>query len=83
MKIPKVGTVCAIRWLDSGVINFRTDAKPQDRNLPYYTTIGKIAHANPDRVVLLTEWENGGTTGFTDQTIATNCIQEIVIYKEA
>jgi len=82
MKLPKIGTVCAVTWLDSGLITFRTDVKPKDRKMIYFTTIGKLADVDNDRIILLQEWANGGDSGFTDSGISINSITKIVSYKE-
>jgi len=82
MKIPKIGTVVAVRWEDSGMMVNRCDDHPSGRVLPYFTTIGKIADITKNHIVLLNEWENGGHTGYSDNTIALNCIEKITSYKE-
>ena len=82
LKIPKIGTVVAVRWEDSGMMVNRCDDHPEERQLPYFTTIGKIASITCNHIVLLNEWEDGGRTNFSDNTIARNCIANITSYKE-
>jgi len=52
MKLPRLGTVCAVTWVDSGMWSMRTDSLPKNRRLPRYTTIGKLVGIDAERITM-------------------------------
>ena len=81
MKIPKIGTVVGVTWLDSGVVYMR-DSK-SNKELGVFTCFGKVGKVTSKSVVIIHEYDIDDKDDEGQQTIsviARKCIEEVVVY---
>lgn len=82
MKLPALGAVVAVTWLDSGV-TYTRDSQP--KKLCRFTTFGVLANEDEDSISVVHEFESGNEADQSQQSmtlIAKSDIKGIVSFRE-
>ncbi len=56
-KLPKIGAIVKLEWLDSGISIPRCNISPKDVTLASFISYGQIADIDKERIVLYIERE--------------------------
>ena len=85
-KVPPVGSVVRVKWLDSGATTTDSVTAPDKEVLFRAFSYGKLVHVNKERIVLEQNWCTDDPElkirHYGDRhMIATNCIEHIKVYE--
>jgi len=58
VKIPPIGTIIEIVWVDSGIGTGRTHSLPNEVELSRFTSYGRLVDINDERIIIVSEFDN-------------------------